>query len=95
VAWRDKPEAQAEQTRDLRLEALEQRKENDVDDHTIIVIVNSVEHPVLDDITADLFNLDARAVPVLDMTGSNTTTDCTDNGCSGNCTSVGCTTNCR
>jgi len=65
-------------------------------DHMSLVIVNSVEQsPVLYDIAADLFNLDARAVPVLDMTGSNTTTDCTDNGCSATCTSVGCTTNCK
>lgn len=64
-------------------------------DHMALVIVNSVEQsPVLDDITADLFDLDARAVPVLDMTGSNTTTDCTDNGCSKTCPSVGCTKGC-
>lgn len=64
-------------------------------DHRALVIVNSVEQStVLDDITADLFDLEARAVPVLDMTGSNTTTDCTDNGCSKTCTSVGCTKGC-
>lgn len=58
--------------------------------------MNSMEQSaVLDDVTADLFDLDARAVPVLDMTGSNTTTDCTDNGCSATCTSVGCTTGCK
>jgi hypothetical protein len=48
-----------------------------------------------DDPLADLFNLDARVVPALDMTGSYTTTDCTDNGCSATCPSVGCTTGCR
>lgn len=49
----------------------------------------------LDDLTASLFDLDARALPVPDMTGSNTTTDCTDNGCSATCPSVGCTPGCR
>lgn len=49
----------------------------------------------LDDLTARLFDLDARAVPVPDMTGSNTTTECTDNGCSSTCPSVGCTPGCR
>ena len=49
----------------------------------------------LDGLTAGLFDLDARAVPVPDMTGSNTTTECTDNGCSSTCPSVGCTPGCR
>jgi hypothetical protein len=49
---------------------------------------------VLDDITAALFDLDARAVPAADMTGSNTTTECTDNGCSSTCPSVGCSSGC-
>lgn len=44
---------------------------------------------VLDQVTADLFDLDARVVPVSDMAGSNTTTDCTDNGCTATCRSVG------
>jgi hypothetical protein len=48
----------------------------------------------LADITADLFDLDARTVPAPDMTGSNTTTQCTDNGCSSSCPSVGCTQGC-
>lgn len=48
----------------------------------------------LDDLTAELFDLDVRAVPVPDMTGSNTTTECTDNGCSSTCPSVGCTPGC-
>lgn len=48
----------------------------------------------LDAAIADLFALDARTVPVQDMTGSNTTTDCTDNGCSGTCPSVGCSAGC-
>jgi len=49
----------------------------------------------LADITAELFDLDARMVPAPDMTGSNTTTQCTDNGCSSTCPSVGCTKGCR
>ena len=49
----------------------------------------------LNDFVDDLFNLDRRAVPVHDMAGSNTTSQCTDNGCSGTCTSVGCTKGCR
>jgi len=49
----------------------------------------------LDDLTAGLFDLDVRAVPVPDMTGSNTTTECTDNGCSSTCPSIGCTPGCR
>jgi hypothetical protein len=53
------------------------------------------EAMALADITADLFDLDARAVPAPDMTGSNTTTQCTDNGCSSTCPSVGCTKGCR
>jgi hypothetical protein len=48
-----------------------------------------------DDALADLFDLDARAVPALDMTGSNTTSECTDNGCSSTCPSVGCSKGCR
>lgn len=50
---------------------------------------------VLDDLTAELFDLGLRAVPATDMSGSNTTTDCTDNGCSGTCPSVGCSTGCN
>lgn len=64
-------------------------------DHMALMVVSSAEqNTVLDDITADLFDLDARAVPVLDMSGSNTTTECTDNGCSRTCPSVGCTKGC-
>ena len=47
-----------------------------------------------DDLAA-LFDLDARSLPVPDITGSNTTTDCTDNGCSATCPSVGCTPGCK
>ncbi|WP_283137078.1 hypothetical protein [Rhizohabitans arisaemae] len=50
---------------------------------------------VLDDLTAGLFDLDLRAVPVPDITAANTTTDCTDNGCSKTCPSVGCSKGCR
>ncbi|WP_322770646.1 hypothetical protein [Frankia sp. Cr1] len=53
------------------------------------------ETAVLDRLTADLFDLGTRAVPVRDVAGSNTTTDCTDNGCSGTCLSVGCSATCR
>ncbi|MGH3275739.1 MAG: hypothetical protein ACRDNZ_15615 [Streptosporangiaceae bacterium] len=53
------------------------------------------EAMALADITAELFDLDARMVPAPDMTGSNTTTQCTDNGCSSTCPSVGCTKGCR
>lgn len=64
-------------------------------DDTAVAVVGSLEQSnVLDTITADLFDLDARAVPALDMTGSNTTTDCTDNGCSATCPSVGCSKGC-
>ncbi len=55
----------------------------------------SKEAAALADITADLFDLDSRTVPAPDMTGANTTTQCTDNGCSSTCPSVGCTRGCR
>lgn len=42
-----------------------------------------------------LFGLDARSLPVPDITASNTTTDCTDNGCSATCPSVGCSAGCK
>jgi hypothetical protein len=57
--------------------------------------IPEVTGTVLDDLTAALFDLDARAVLIADMTGSNTTTECTDNGCSSTCPSVGCTKGCR
>ncbi|MDQ1294989.1 MAG: hypothetical protein QG608_2874 [Actinomycetota bacterium] len=50
---------------------------------------------VLDSLTADLFDLDTRTVPVTDIVGSNTTSDCTDDGCSSTCTSRGCSATCR
>jgi hypothetical protein len=52
------------------------------------------ETAVLECLTAELFDLDVRAVPVTDMSGSNTTTDCTDNGCTKTCPSVGCSASC-
>lgn len=58
---------------------------------TVIVMDESA---VLDDLTADLFNLDVKMAPVYDMTGSNTTTQCTDNGCTNTCRSCGCTRGC-
>ncbi|ORT53042.1 hypothetical protein KBI5_08770 [Frankia sp. KB5] len=50
---------------------------------------------VLDRLTADLFDLGVRAVPVPEVSGSNTTTDCTDDGCSATCPSVGCSATCN
>ncbi|KPM55453.1 hypothetical protein ACG83_08900 [Frankia sp. R43] len=50
---------------------------------------------VLDRLTADLFDLDTQAVPVADVSGSNTTSDCTDDGCSATCPSVGCSATCQ
>lgn len=52
------------------------------------------EDTVLDEITVDLFDLDISAVSAYDMTGSNTTTDCTDDGCTRTCPSRGCSKTC-
>jgi hypothetical protein len=59
-----------------------------------VVVDRTEQSTVLDEITAGLFDLDTRAVPVPDISGSNTTTECTDNGCSSTCPSVGCTKGC-
>jgi hypothetical protein len=50
---------------------------------------------VLDRATADLFDLDVKTVPVPDIKGLNTTTDCTDDGCTKTCTSRGCSKTCN
>lgn len=55
----------------------------------------SEDATVLDRLTADLFDLSIRAVPVTDVAGSNTTSDCTDDGCSATCPSVGCSATCK
>ncbi|WP_322769907.1 hypothetical protein [Frankia sp. Cr1] len=55
----------------------------------------SEDAAVLDRLTADLFDLDTRAVPVPDIAGSNTTSDCTDDGYSRTCPSVGCSATCK
>lgn len=64
-------------------------------DHTpVLSVVSETADTVPGDLEA-LFDLDARSLPVPDITASNTTTDCTDNGCSGTCPSVGCTPGCK
>jgi len=60
-----------------------------------VMVAGMDEMTVLDEFTADLFDLDTRAVPAYDMTGSNTATDCTDNGCTKTCQSCGCTKTCQ
>ncbi len=55
----------------------------------------SEDAAVLDRLTADLFDLGTRAVPVGDVDESNTTSDCTDDGCSRTCPSVGCSATCK
>ncbi len=46
------------------------------------------ESRVLDDITADLFNLDIQTELAADLAGYAPSADCTNNGCTRSC--VGC-----
>lgn len=46
---------------------------------------------ILDELTADLFNLDINVEPATDMAGYEATENCTNNGCTGSCASCGCT----
>lgn len=46
------------------------------------------EISVLDDLTADLFDLDIQVEPAADLAGYADSADCTNNGCTRSC--VGC-----
>lgn len=50
---------------------------------------------VLDELAADLFNLDVQTMPAADMAGYAASDDCTNNGCTNTCNSCGCTATCR